>query len=148
MNQPGSWIVSVCISAEKHVCKNDVKRGVLKEEWGLEGDSHAGPGIRQVSLLAVESIMKMKGRGVELTPGIFGENLTTEGIDLQSLQIGDRFRIGDEAVLEVTKLGKECLKPCSIYYKVGFCVMPIEGIFARVVKGGEVRSGDPIELLG
>ncbi len=114
---------------------------------GLEGDAHAGFGHRQVSLLAMESIQKMRAQGLEVGPGDFAENLTVEGIDLLSLPVGARLRVGKEAVLRVTQIGKECHHRCAIYYQAGDCVMPREGIFAEVLRGGTVRKGDPLKVL-
>lgn len=113
----------------------------------MEGDAHAGEPLRQVSLLAVESVRKMEGKGVDLVPGIFAENLTTEGIDLMALKIGDRLRIGPDALCEITQKGKECLHPCAVSARVGFCVMPIEGIFVRVLQEGMVQESDRVEVL-
>jgi MOSC domain-containing protein YiiM len=141
-------IAAVCISSEKHVQKDEVKEAVLVAEKGLEGDAHAGFDHRQVSLLADESIEKMRAQGLlNLLPGAFGENLVTKGIDLLTLSIGDRIRVGEDIVLEVTQIGKECVDRCAIYYQVGDCVMPREGIFARVVEGGTVKAGDEIRVV-
>lgn len=115
------------------------------EETGLEGDAHAGSGHRQVSLLAVESIAKMKARGLEVAPGDFAENITTSGVDLVSLPVGSRLRLG-EALLEVSQIGKVCHSRCTIFEQAGDCVMPREGIFARILIGGNVRTGDPITV--
>ena len=139
-------ILAVCISPAKHDKKTRVGTGVLKTDWGIEGDAHAGEPLRQVSLLAAESVRKMEGKGMDLPPGIFAENLTTEGINLLELKIGDRLRIGPDALCEITQKGKECLKPCAVSARVGFCVMPIEGIFVRVLREGEVKEGDAIEV--
>jgi molybdopterin adenylyltransferase len=141
-------VTAVCMSEVKHVQKEDVGSALLVEGSGLEGDAHAGFAHRQVSLLAEESIDKMRERGLEdLRPGAFGENLTTRGIDLLSLKVGDRLKVGGEAVLEVSQIGKECVDRCAIYYKAGDCIMPREGIFAKVIRGGRVSSGDPLRLL-
>jgi MOSC domain-containing protein YiiM len=141
-------INAVCISNEKHVQKDEVEEANLIVESGLEGDAHAGFDHRQVSLLADESIEKMRAKGLpDLRPGAFGENLVTQGIDLLSLSIGDRIHVGKDIVLEVTQIGKECVERCAIYYQVGDCVMPREGIFARVVKGGTVKAGDEIKVF-
>jgi len=141
-------IVAVCTSAEKHVQKEAVEEVSLKEEKGIEGDAHYGFGHRQVSLLADESVDKMRARGLsDLQPGAFGENLVTRGIDLLSFTIGDRLRVGDGVVLEVTQIGKECVDRCAIYYAAGDCIMPREGIFARVVEGGKVKPGDEITAV-
>ena len=115
------------------------------EETGLEGDAHAGSGHRQVSLLAVESIAKMKARGLDVGPGDFAENITTSGVDLVSLPVGSRLRLG-EALLEVSQIGKVCHSRCTIFEQAGDCVMPREGIFARILVGGNVRTGDPITV--
>jgi len=139
-------VLAVCISPTKHDKKTQVGKGFLKADWGIEGDAHAGEPLRQVSLLAVESVRRMEGRGIDLPPGIFAENLTTEGIDLPALKIGDRLRIGPDALCEITQKGKECLKPCAVSARVGFCVMPIEGIFVKVLREGEVKEGDAIEV--
>jgi len=127
--------------------KKDVREGLLVEDHGLQGDAHAGPWHRQVSLLAVESINKMRSMGLQVGPGDFAENLTTEGIDLAGLPLGTRLKIGDEAVGEVTQIGKECHTRCAIYYQAGDCVMPREGIFVRIVKGGTVKAGDAVEVI-
>jgi MOSC domain-containing protein YiiM len=131
-------VVAICVSEKKGARKRSVGSAVLKADHGLEGDAHAGSG-RQVSLLAEESVDKMRGRGVELTPGIFAENLLTRGLDLGRLKVGDRLRVGGSAVLEVTQIGKECHQGCAIRQQVGDCVMPREGVFAKVVEGGRVK---------
>ncbi|HOV78951.1 MAG TPA: MOSC domain-containing protein [Bacillota bacterium] len=140
-------IIAVCTSPEKGMRKKDVREGLLVEDHGLQGDAHAGPWHRQVSLLAVESINKMRSMGLQVGPGDFAENLTTEGIDLAGLPLGTRLKIGDEAVGEVTQIGKECHTRCAIYYQAGDCVMPREGIFVRIVKGGTVKAGDAVEVI-
>ena len=118
------------------------------EDYGIEGDAHAGPGKRQVSLMAQESVDEMKERtGIKgLTEGIFAENLTTEGLELYTLEIGTRLKAG-ETILEVTQIGKECHSGCAIMKQVGQCIMPKQGIFTRVVTGGIIRPGDTIEVL-
>ena len=119
--------------------------GVLKENHGLLGDAHADCCThRQVSLLAIESINKMRSLGFDIGPGDFAENLTSQGIDLVSLPIGTRLSIGKEAILEVTQIGKECHTGCAIYRQIGKCVMPKEGVFAKVIRGGLVKDGDQI----
>ena len=135
-------IISINISHRKGTSKKPINEGILKEGYGLIGDAHSGNGIRQVSLLGIESIERSK---TNLHPGDFAENITTKGLDLISLRIGDRLRIGDSTILKVTKIGKECPKPCSIYYKFGDCIMPKEGIFCEVLVGGKVQVGDNIE---
>ncbi len=142
-------VVSVNISESKGIAKKDVGQAMLLPDLGVEGDAHSGPGIRQVSLLARESIREFeKNPQVKecLKNGAFGENITTEGIVLNELSIGDKLEIG-EAVIEVSKIGKECLKPCAIMKAVGNCIMPKQGIFAIVLKRGLVRIGDRIDKI-
>ncbi|MCL6478961.1 MAG: MOSC domain-containing protein [Peptococcaceae bacterium] len=141
-------IVAVCTSPKKGMRKKNVGQGVLVEEHGLEGDAHTGSWHRQVSLLAMESIRKMRDQGLDVGPGDFAENLTTEGIELTRLPVGTRLKIGLEALAEVTQIGKECHNRCAIYYQAGDCVMPREGIFVRVIKGGPVKVGQEIEVVG
>ena len=137
-------VVAVSVSDRKGQKKQPVASAMLLVEHGIEGDAHAGTsGHRQVSLLAVESADKMRAKGVPVGHGDFAENLTVEGIDLLSLKIGDRLRVG-EALLEISQLGKECHDRCAIYQQVGDCVMPREGLFGRVVRGGRVVPGDPV----
>lgn len=139
-------IIAVCTSKKKGIPKEPIPEGVFEEERGLAGDAHAGQiDSRQVSLLARESIDKMRSRGLELVPGDFAENLTTEGIDLHHLPVGTRLNVGG-VILEVSQIGKECHTACAIRRKVGECIMPEEGIFARVIKGGTIRTGDEIEM--
>ena len=130
-------LLSINISTEKGVPKTPVARAVLRAGHGIEGDAHAGDWHRQVSLLADEDIATMRGRGVELPPGIFAENLTTSGIDLSRVPVGARLRVGP-ALLEVTQIGKECHLGCAIRQAVGDCVMPRCGVFTRVIEGGEI----------
>ncbi len=139
-------VLRVSISDEKGVPKRNVEEVRLLVEWGVEGDAHAGAWHRQVSLLAMESIRKMQDKGLEVRPGDFAENITTEGLDLISLPIGTRLKVGGEALLEVTQIGKECHAGCAIFQQVGQCIMPMEGIFARVIQGGKVRPGDLIQV--
>lgn len=138
-------IIAVCTSTEKHVQKEAALEVLLVEEKGIEGDAHYGFSHRQVSLLGDESVDKMRARGLDdLQPGAFGENLLTRGIDLTSLAVGDRLKVGPGVTLEITQIGKECVDRCAIYYAAGDCIMPREGIFARVVAGGKVKPGDEI----
>ena len=130
-------LLSVNVSTAAGVPKTPVERALLRENHGIEGDAHAGEWHRQVSLLADEDIETMRGRGVDLPPGIFAENLTTRGIDLSRLPVGSRLRVGP-ALLEVTQIGKECHQGCAIRQAVGDCVMPRRGVFARVLAGGEI----------
>ncbi len=139
-------IIAVCISKEKGERKKAIAQGQLVENFGLENDGHGGDWHRQVSLLAQESINKMRAAGLDVGPGDFAENLTTEGIDLCSLPIGSQLQLTSGARLEVTQIGKECHTRCAIYHQAGDCVMPKEGIFARVLKAGSVSNGDLIEL--
>ena len=141
-------ILAVCWSKKKRTSKADITEGVFIENYGLTNDAHADSSThRQVSLMATESIKKMRDLGLDVGPGAFGENLTTEGIDLVSLPIGTEIRVGPEVVLEVTQIGKECHTKCAIYYQVGTCIMPEEGVFARVIHGGTVRTGDEIKAV-
>ncbi len=140
-------IVGVCTSPAKGGRKKDVGQGVLGEDFGLKGDGHGGDGHRQISLLANESVAKMLAKGLDVGPGDFAENFTTEGLDLCSLPIGSRLRMGSEALLEITQIGKVCHERCQIYYQAGDCVMPREGVFGRVLRGGPVANGDVIELF-
>jgi len=142
-------IVAVCSSEQKGMRKKNIQQGVLLENFGLEGDAHGGPWHRQVSLLALESIEKMRAKGLDVNPGDFAENLTIQelGVDLFALPLGTRLIIGDQAVGEVTQIGKECHQRCAIYHQAGDCVMPREGIFIRVLEGGPVKVGDRVEVL-
>ncbi|MEN6592416.1 MAG: MOSC domain-containing protein [Methanobacterium sp.] len=141
-------VIAVSTSEVKHQKKINVDKGVLKENFGIIGDVHGDSNThRQISLLSIESIGKMRDLGLNVNPGDFGENITTKGIDLPSIPVGTRLSVGGDILLEVTQIGKECLEPCAIGREVGKCVMPIEGIFARVIKGGEVKAGDKIEVL-
>ena len=143
MVEPGR-VIAISLSDCRGIPKSNVSEAMLKTDWGLVGDAHAGPWHRQVSLLALESIDKIRALGlVEVQPGDFAENITTSGIDLLSLRIGHRVRIA-QAELEITQIGKECHTRCAIYAQVGDCVMPREGLFARVTKGGTIRIDDPV----
>ncbi len=139
-------VVAVNISKGKGERKTPVVAVELRENHGIVGDGHAGEWHRQVSLLAVESIAKMQQLGLDVGSGDFAENITTAGIGLPALPIGARLALG-ETVLEVTQIGKECHTRCAIYYQAGDCVMPKEGIFAKVLRGGIVRPQDAIEIL-
>ena len=138
-------VLSVNISEAKGEKKHNISCGLLLVDHGLKDDAHVGSWIRQVSLLAKESIDKIRAKGLDVQYGDFAENLTTEGIDLPSLPIGTRLKVGSECILEVTQIGKVCHERCNIFYAVGDCVMPREGIFAKVLIGGEVQVGDLIE---
>jgi len=140
-------VVAVCTSKKKGTKKEAIAEGLLKEDYGLIGDAHADCQTnRQVSLLAIESIDKMHHLGLNLSPGDFAENITVEGIDLCQLPIGTRILAGDEVILEVTQIGKECHTACAIRRQVGQCIMPQEGVFAHVIQGGLVRPGDKVEI--
>lgn len=138
-------VVSISISAEKGVKKTPVESAMLRLEHGIEGDAHAGPWHRQVSLLAEESIEKMRANGLDVGYGDFAENITTRGLVLYEIPVGTRMQIG-RSLVEVTQIGKECHERCAIYYTAGDCVMPREGIFVRVLRGGAVRKGDLVVL--
>jgi MOSC domain-containing protein YiiM len=142
-------VVAVCKSQKKGTKKKAViSGGLLQVNFGLVGDAHADSGThRQVSLLAMESIAKMRDLGLEVKPGDFAENLTTEDIDLVALPVGTRLSVGNQIVLEVSQIGKECHTRCAIYRQVGTCIMPEEGVFAKVIKGGPVSAGDSIKVV-
>jgi MOSC domain-containing protein YiiM len=139
-------VVSINISEKKGMRKKPVDEAVISEDCGgIEGDAHASSEWhRQVSLLALESIRKMQALGLDVHPGDFAENITTEGIDLLALPIGTRMAIGPEVIGEVSQIGKECHTRCAIYYQAGDCVMPKEGIFIRILRGGKIRKGDTV----
>lgn len=137
-------VESVNIAAAKGVQKHEVPEITLKENFGIEGDAHAGDWHRQVSLLAGEAVDAMKAKGLDLTPGAFGENIVTRGVDWSRAQVGETIAIG-AVELQITQIGKECHSRCAIYYAAGECIMPTQGIFAKVLKGGKVHaqsSGD------
>jgi MOSC domain-containing protein YiiM len=140
-------LVAVCKSKEKGTRKKPVAEGTLKEDYGLVGDAHADCCThRQVSLLAMESIDKMRKLGFEVDPGDFAENITTQGVKLASLPVDTRICVGDDVILKVSQIGKECHSGCAIRQEIGKCIMPREGIFARVIHGGCVRAGDNIRI--
>ena len=140
-------ILAVCQSEKKGTVKSEIGEGLLIENFGLKDDAHAGKWHRQISLLGVESIDKMQSKGFKIKYGDFAENLTIEGIVLHQLPLGTKLKVGENVLLEVTQIGKECHHDCEIRKKIGDCVMPREGIFARVLKGGKVKVGDDIEVL-
>ena len=140
-------IVSIAVSKKKGTRKSLVEEALLIEEHGIEGDAHAGTWHRQVSFLAAESIEKARDQGLDVTFGDFAENIATSGMDWEKMPIGTRVKLGDTAFVEITQIGKECHNRCAIYYMAGDCIMPREGIFARVLKGGKIRSGDSIEVI-
>jgi MOSC domain-containing protein YiiM len=140
-------VIAVCSSETKGVRKENIQHGELKKEYGLVGDAHADSGWhRQVSLLALESIDKMRKMGFDVGPGDFAENITCEGIELPSLPIGTQLSVGDNVLLEISQIGKECHAGCAIFKQTGKCIMPKEGVFARVIHGGPVKTGDLLNI--
>jgi MOSC domain-containing protein YiiM len=141
-------IRAISVSKRKGTRKDCVEEALLVKEHGIQGDAHAGAWHRQVSFLAVESIEKAKAAGLSVGFGDFAENIATEGIDWVNVPVGGRFRLGESALVEITQIGKECHKKCAIYYQAGDCIMPREGVFARVIQGGIIRCGDEIAPVG
>ena len=139
-------IIAICMSKKKGTAKKRVPSAMLVEEHGLENDAHAGPWHRQVSLLSNDKIEAFRARGAIAPYGCFGENLVVDGFDFATLPVGTRFSVGG-ALLEMTQIGKECHDKCQIYHTMGECIMPTQGVFARVLKGGEVREGDLMTML-
>lgn len=139
-------IKAVCVSPSKGTEKTNIHRALLKENWGIEGDAHAGTWHRQVSLLSWQKVQEFNLLGACVCDGSFGENLLVDGIDCARLPIGTKLRCGD-ILLEVTQIGKECHHGCAIQQRVGTCIMPREGIFARVLHGGTIREGDEIMIV-
>jgi MOSC domain-containing protein YiiM len=140
-------VLAVCTSERKGIRKRNVERAELRPDWGIVGDAHAANWHRQVSLLAWESIEKMRALGLNVNVGSFAENITTQGLSLVDLPLGTHLRLG-EALVEVTQIGKVCHERCAIYYQAGDCVMPREGIFVKVHEGGMVQVGDDVEVMG
>lgn len=143
-------IIAVCQSEKKGTSKIPVPEIIVKENYGVEGDAHADCTThRQISLLALESIDKMRSKGFDfLKPGDFAENITTKDINLAALPIGTRLKTSQDVLLEVTQIGKECHAACAVRQQVGDCIMPREGIFAKVIRGGRVKAGDTITVIG
>ena len=141
-----SKVLAICTSKHKGTLKNEVEEANFIEEFGIEGDAHAGKWHRQVSLLAFEKIEDFRADGGNVDFGAFGENLVVDGIELNKLPIGQKIKIG-EVLLEVTQIGKKCHDKCAIYYQVGRCIMPAYGIFTKVLNGGEITLGEEVELL-
>ena len=139
-------IMAVCISEKRGTQKKNIEKVRLIENFGLEGDAHGGNWHRQVSLLSYEKVRAFEEKGISVEDGAFGENLLVEGFDFKTLPVGTRFRCG-EALLEMTQIGKECHSHCEIYQAVGDCIMPREGVFARVLHGGEIQIGDELEIV-
>lgn len=140
-------IMAVNISEKKGTQKSNVHSAVLTEDWGIENDAHAGKWHRQVSLLSYEKIEEFKEKGAPVQDGAFGENLIVSGFDLKNLPIGTKFRCGEDVLLEMTQIGKECHAHCAIYHVMGDCIMPREGVFAKVLHGGTVSEGDEITIV-
>jgi MOSC domain-containing protein YiiM len=140
-------IDSIAVSKKKGTRKTQVEEASLVQDHGLEGDAHAGPWHRQVSFLASESIEGARQQGLDVTFGDFAENIATSGIEWLKVPIGTRVQLGEMALVEITQIGKECHNKCAIYYMAGDCIMPKEGIFARVLKGGKIRCGDQVFLI-
>jgi MOSC domain-containing protein YiiM len=138
-------IVSLNISGSKGISKEPVAEVILHPEHGIEGDAHAGPWHRQISLLAIENIQEQVGKGFDLYPGSYAENITTEGLELSSLPLGTRLLAGN-VELEITQIGKKCHAKCAIHQQVGDCIMPREGVFAKVISGGVLRVGQGIKV--
>ena len=139
-------IKAVCISEKKGTQKHPVEEAEFVEDWGIKNDAHAGKWHRQVSLLSYEKIEEFRKKGAPVDEGAFGENLLVEGFDFKNLPVGTRFRCG-EVLLEMTQIGKECHSHCEIYQAVGDCIMPREGVFARVLHGGMIQIGDELEIV-
>lgn len=139
-------VIAVCVSAEKGTEKENVGKARFIEDYGIEGDAHAGKWHRQVSLLSYDRIEEFRARGAEIRDGAFGENLVVKGIDFRTLPVGTCLCC-NEVVLEITQIGKECHHGCRIFQKMGECIMPREGVFAKVIHGGEIGAGDTMEIV-
>ena len=139
-------VIAVCISPEKGTQKNAEAEGNFIEDYGIEGDAHAGKWHRQVSLLSYDKIEAFRQRGAQVEDGAFGENLVVEGIDFSGLPVGTRLACG-EVILAVTQIGKECHHGCAIFQQMGDCIMPREGVFAKVIQGGKIRPGDEMTCM-
>ena len=139
-------IFAICTSEQKGTQKHNVPSACLVEEWGIQGDAHAGKWHRQVSLLSKEKIDAFRSRGAQVQDGAFGENIIVEVFDLSKLPVGTRFQRGD-VLLERTQIGKQCHAHCEIYKVMGDCIMPREGVFCRVLKGGTVKPGDSLDIV-
>lgn len=139
-------VIAVCTSPAKGTQKTNVGTAKLIEDWGIEGDAHAGKWHRQVSLLSWDKIEAFRARGAEVRDGDFGENLVVSGIDFRTLPIGTKFQCND-VVLELTQIGKECHHGCQIFQKMGECIMPHEGVFTKVLHGGTISVGDTLKIV-
>jgi MOSC domain-containing protein YiiM len=140
-------IVSLAVSKKKGTRKFQVDQASLVQDHGLEEDAHAGQWHRQVSFLASESIEKAKKKGLDVTFGDFAENIATSGVDWQRVHVGTRMKLGHSAIVEITQIGKECHNKCAIFYLAGDCIMPREGVFGMVLKGGKIRCGDMVRII-
>ena len=139
-------ITGICISEKRGVQKHLITEANIVCDWGIEGDAHGGKWHRQISLLSQEKVDAFKAKGADIHPGSFGENLIVEGFDFSAMPVGTRFVIGD-VVLEMTQIGKECHHGCQIFQKMGECIMPREGVFAKVLHGGKIKAGDEMIVL-
>lgn len=140
-------ITSLAVSRKKGTVKTTVDKAILIENHGLEGDAHAGEWHRQVSFLSQENIDAANERGLDVSFGDFAENIATLGVDWKTIPVGTRVKLGDKAVVEITQIGKTCHKKCAIYYKAGDCIMPKEGVFAKVIEGGTIKKEDRIKFI-
>lgn len=141
----GGTVIAVCISEKRGTQKKNVGKALFRENWGIENDAHAGDWHRQVSLLSYDKIQAFRAKGAEVEDGAFGENLVVEGIDFRNLPVGTLLECNG-VLLEMTQIGKECHSHCQIYQKMGECIMPTEGVFARVLIGGTISAGDRMEV--
>lgn len=138
-------IKAICISEKRGTAKIPVQEATLIADWGIEKDAHAGNWHRQVSLLSYQAVEDFKAQGADVLPGAFGENLLVDGFDFPSLPVGTRLKVGD-VLLEMTQIGKECHSHCAIYHQVGHCIMPTNGVFAKVLRGGVIKVSDELTL--
>lgn len=139
-------VTAICISEKRGTQKINIHEANFIEDFGIENDAHAGKWHRQVSLISYEQIEDFKKRGAQVEPGAFGENVIVQGIDFKNLPVGTRFRCND-VELEMTQIGKKCHSHCQIFHQVGDCIMPREGVFAKVLKGGSFKVGDEMEII-
>lgn len=139
-------VIALCISEKRGTQKINIKEGRFIEDFGIENDAHAGKWHRQVSLISYEQVEAFKARGGKVEPGAFGENLIVEGFDFKNMPVGTRFKCND-VELEMTQIGKQCHHHCQIYYQVGDCIMPREGVFAKVITGGSIKVGDEMSVI-
>lgn len=139
-------VIAVCTSEKKGTQKTSIPEIDVREDWGIQGDAHAGKWHRQVSLLSYEKIEAFRARGAEIKDGAFGENIIVQGIDFATLPVGTKFACND-VVLELTQIGKECHSGCAIFKKMGECIMPKQGVFTKVLHGGIIRPGDELTIL-